>query len=213
MNSPAPKQQSAEATDLTPAAKIALEFFSAAKDEVLIRIRMRDTLLATFAAAAYTAVATILASSQLGEKYLYGVPYLSLAFSLLVSYHHAGIGALGNHCASDLLPRLAREGHVLGFEYSNVFHQYHKKNATRRTLAHVMILLFPAGLALGINWRDLLPANYAQSPFLTGLWLIGLAMMIVAAAVIHRSNRAHFQGFAHQEFPSTTAFDELERRR
>jgi hypothetical protein len=212
VNPPSKAEAPASHDELSPAAKIALEFFGCAKSEVHVRIRMRDTLLAAYAAGAYTAIATVLSSAQLGEKFLYGIPYLALAFSLLVSYHHAGIGALGSHCATDLFPTLAREGRVLGFEYSNVFHHYHKKNSTRRALAHVMILLFPAGIALGINWRDVLPSIYALTPHLTVLWLLGAVMMILSAAVIYRSNRSHYEGFVHDGFPTTTILDAIERR-
>lgn len=207
------EKSSTESTDLTTTAQIALEFFGAAKSEVLIRIRVRDTLLATFAAAAFTAIAAILAASQLGPRYLYGIPYLSLAFTLLVSYHHAGIGALGNHCATDLLPRLAKEGRVLAFEYSNVFHHYHKKSATRRAWAHGMILLLPAAIALIVNIQDTLPSTYSTAPHFTGMWFGGLLLMVVAGLVIQRSNRAHFQGFQHTgTFPPMTLLDGLEKK-
>ena len=203
---------SSEPTDLTTTAQIALEFFSIAKSEVHIRIRVRDTLLAAFAAAAFAAIAAILAAGQLGPRYLYGIPYLSLAFTLLVSYHHAGIGALGNHCATDLLPRLAKEGRVLAFEYSNVFHNYHKKSATRRVWAHGMILLLPAGIALVVNIQDALPATYLTTPHFTGMWFGSLLLMVVSALVIQRSNRAHFQGFQHSgTFSPATIFDGPEK--
>jgi hypothetical protein len=212
MSDPNTSKLGGEPTDLTATAQIALEFFGIAKSEVLIRIRVRDTLLAAFAAAAFTAIAAILAASQLGPRYLYGVPYLSLAFTLLVSYHHAGIGALGNHCATDLLPRLAKEGRVLAFEYSNVFHNYHKKSATRRAWAHGMILLLPAGIALVVNIKDTFSETYSVTPHFTGMWFGSLLLMVVSGLVIHRSNRAHFQGFQHSGvFPPTTVLDSLER--
>ena len=212
MNAHNPTGAKLEADDLTPGAKIALEFFSIAKAEVVARIRVRDTLLATYAAAAFTAIATILASQRLGEHFLYGIPYLSLAFSLLVSYHHAGIGALGNHCATDLLPRLAREGRVLAFEYSSVFHQYHKKNSSRRVVAHAMILLLPSAIALLINWSDLLPSQYTLAPQFAVSWIVGLLLMVLSYAVIHRSNRTHYQGFERKGggFPSTRLLAEID---
>jgi hypothetical protein len=201
-------------TEMTVGAKIALEFFTLAKNEVLIRIRVRDTLLATYAAAAFTAIAAILSSSQLGAAYLYGVPYLSLAFTLLVSYHHAGIGALGTHCATDLLPKLAAEGKVFAFEYSNVFHQYHRKNATRRAVAHAMILLLPPAIALIVNFRDALPVTYVENPKLTGMWFLSMCLMLISGLVIHRSNRAHFDGLQHTgPFATTRFLEELEEKR
>lgn len=188
----------ATAANLSVGAQVALNYFDVAKAEILIRIRVRDTLLATYAAAAFTAIAAILASTELGARYLYGIPYLALAFTLLVSYHHAGIGALGNHCARDLLPILSEESGVTAYEYSNTFHRYHKKSATRRSIAHAMILLLPASIALVVNYRDLLPASYKDTPQYWGLWTGSLVLMAIAILVIHRSNRAHFHGFEHQ---------------
>jgi hypothetical protein len=197
--------------ELSPTSEVALEFFTVAKAEITARIRVRDTLLAAYAAGAFTAIATILASPLLGPHYLYGVPYLALAFTLLVSYHHAGIGALGNYCATDLLSKLSLESRVLGFEHSHVYHQYHKKNSSRRVWAHAMILLFPAALVLLINWDDLTPAKYAQQPHFAAIWAASLVIMLVAFAVIYRSNRPHYQGLIFKGgFPPTEAFNALD---
>ena len=210
MNTSTPKSPADASTDLSKRSMVALEFFKVAKDEILIRIRVRDTLLAAYAAGAFTGIAAIIASSDLGPHYLYGIPYLSLAFCLLVSYHHAGIGAIGNHCATDLLPHLAREVRVLAYEYSNVYHRYHKKNATRRVLAHAMILLLPSSIALVVNIHDLAPENYAVRPQFVALWAVSLVLIIVSYAVILRSNRTHFEGFQHKgDFPNTAILDDL----
>ena len=98
--------------------------------------------LATYAAAAFTAMAAILAASQLGEHFLYGIPYLALAFCLLVSY------------------------------------------------------------------------ELRRGPQFAGLWVASLLITVLGFAVIHRSNRPHYQGFHHNgTFPPTTVFDALERSR
>jgi len=194
--------------ELSPSSKVAFEFFTIAKAEITARIRVRDTLLAAYAAAAFTAIAAVLAAPQLGRHYLYGMPYLALAFTLLVSYHHAGIGTLGSYSATDLLPKIERETRVLGFEHSQIYHQYHKKNSSRRVVAHAMILLLPPGLTLLINWEDLAPTSYATSPQFSLLWLLTLALMIIAYAVIHRSNRPHYKGLVYEgRFPPTDSLD------
>jgi len=202
VNSPAsPAQDAVAKEDLTPRAKIALELCGIAKAEIVTRIRVRDTLLAGYSAAAFTAMSAIAASTLLGNEYLYGVPYLALAFSLLVSYHHAGIGALGTHCATDLFPVFAQEGSVRGFEFSSVFHQYHKKNAARRIVAHVLILLSPPTLALVLNLKDLRAAPTPDRPYPWLLWVLGLLLMTISVAVIYRSNRPHFHGFSPDVLP------------
>ncbi len=191
--------------DLTPRAKIALELCGIAKAEIVARIRVRDTLLAGYSAAAFTAMAAIAASTALGNEYLYGVPYLALAFTLLVSYHHAGIGALGTHCATDLFPVLKQEANVKGFEFSSVFHQYHKE--CWRIVAHVLILLSPPTLALVLNFKDLRIPPTQDHPYPWLLWAIGLLLMFISVAVIHRSNRPHFHGFVLNSTESSTYGD------
>lgn len=161
-------------SEISPAGKIALEYMGAAKSEIIARIRVRDTLLATYAAAVFTAMAAILGAQQLGEHFLYGLPYLCFAFSILISYHHAGIGALGTHCAIDLLPILEVEGHVLGYEHSRVFRLHHSKHNSRRVIAHSMILLLPAVIAMVINFKDVLNSIAAGSvSHFSALWLFG----------------------------------------
>ena len=197
--------------DISAIGKIALEHLSLAKAEILIRIRVRDTLLATYAAAAFTAMAAILGTTQLGQHFLYGLPYLCFAFSILISYHHAGIGALGTHCALDLLPIIEREGNVLGYEHSKVFKSHHSKHNSRRVIAHVMILLLPAAIAMTVNFSDLADAlNKKSLDYFSAAWIGSLGLMLLSLWLIIRSNRAHYKGLEfHDRFPSTTVLDQL----
>jgi hypothetical protein len=182
-------------TELSLAAKIALEYFGLAKAEITTRIRVRDTLLAAYAAAAFTASAAILGTKQLGEHFLYGLPYLCFAFALLVSYHHAGIGALGKHCAEDLLPTLQKEGQVPGYEHSKVFRSHHSKHNTMRVVAHCLILLLPALIAMVVNFPDILRALKNRAlDYYSIAWFAALVLIIMSLSVIIKSNSAHFRG-------------------
>lgn len=210
--SPVPIAAPTDTNELSRSAQMAVEFYKVCKDEVLLRVRVRDTLLAAYAAGAFTAIATVIASQQLGPHYLYGIPYLSLAFCLLVSYHHAGIGALSHHCATDLLPILWQESDVLAYEYSNIYHRYHRKNATRRGVAHAMILLLPAIICLVVNIDDLKPRVYSINPMFAVFWGASLLLIGVSCAVIWRSNRTHFEGFHHEgRAPTQSVVDALRR--
>ena len=202
---------SSASDDISPIGKIALEHLSLAKAEILVRIRVRDTLLATYAAAAFTAMAAILGTAQLGEHFLYGLPYLCFAFSILISYHHAGIGALGTHCALDLLPTIEREGNVLGYEHSKVFKSHHSKHNSRRVIAHIMILLLPAAIAMAVNLNDLLDAISKRSvDYFSLAWAGSLCLMMLSLWLIIRSNGAHYKGLDFKDpFPSTTVLDQL----
>jgi hypothetical protein len=171
---------------------------------------MRDTLLATFAVGAFTAIAAISAANALGPRYLYGVPYLSLAFCLLVSYHHAAIGALGKHCATSLVPHISRHFGVLAYEHSNIYYQYHHKNATRRSFAHALILLLPAIVPLLVNANDLKPTSYAESPLFTAAWVVSVFLILISGGVLWRANRTFFTGMGHSgPLPSDSQFDAL----
>ena len=120
------------ASELSPKAEVALELVGVVKSEIVARIRVRDTLLAGYAAAAITTFGAVSSSQLLGNQFLYVIPYLALAFTILVSYHQAGIGALGRHCATDLLEVISKETGVRGFELSSIFYTYHGKASTRR---------------------------------------------------------------------------------
>ena len=170
----------------------ALELIGIVKSEIVARIRVRDTLLAGYSAAAITTLGAVSTSSALGNNFLYVIPYLALAFTILVSYHQAGIGALGNHCANDLLPIVASETGIKGFELSSVYFTYHGKASTRRSIAHVIVLLLPPAWALWRNLSDVLNPVFP----VFALWFAGLAAMIISAGVIWRANRAHYHGVA-----------------
>jgi len=172
---------------------------------------VRDTLLAAYAAAAFTAMAAILGANQLGEHFLYGLPYLCFAFSILISYHHAGIGALGTHCAVDLLPFLEGEGKVLGYEHSKVFKMYHSKHSSRRVIAHIMILLLPAAISMVVNISDILSLIKTQTiDYFSAAWIAALGLMLLSLWIIIRSNKPHFRGLEFDtKFPSTTVLDQV----
>ena len=174
---------------LSARAEAALELVGVVKSEIVARIRVRDTLLAGYSAAAITTFGAVTSSKALGTEFLYVIPYLALAFTILVSYHQAGIGALGNHCATDLLEVLEKETGIRGFELSSIFYTYHGKASTRRSIAHFIILLLPPAWALWQNLPDLYTVFPKNLP-----WATGLFAMIVSAAVIVRSNRSHYHG-------------------
>jgi hypothetical protein len=85
----------AETKKLSAKAEVALELVAVVKSEIVARIRVRDTLLAGYSAAAITTFGAVSTSANLGNQFLYVIPYLALAFTILVSYHQGGIGALG----------------------------------------------------------------------------------------------------------------------
>jgi len=184
-------EERAPETKLSPRAEVALELVGVVKTEIVARVRIRDTLLAGYSAAAITTFAAVSTSATLGNNFLYVVPYLALAFTILVSYHQAGIGALGRHCATDLLEVLEKETGVRGFELSNIFYMYHGKASTRRSIAHLIILLLPPAWALWKNIADLYTVFPATLP-----WLAGFAAMVIATGIIWRANRPHFHGVA-----------------
>jgi hypothetical protein len=196
---PAIPAESERTKDLSPRAKVALELCGIAKSEIITRIRVRDTLLASYSMVAVLVFSAVIGKT-LGSEYLYGIPYLALAFALLASYHHAGIGTLGTYCACDLFPVLDQETGIKGFELAPIFNKYYKKNSTWRVSAHMLILLSPSALSLLLNFKDLfaIPTSVVQIRWL--LWSVSFVLTLLSMVVINSSKGPHVEGTSSHQY-------------
>ena len=138
--------------------EIILKFFESSKEEVYVRIKLRDTLLTVYTTvvAATFGFAKATASLAGGESMdskesLLILPYLAFAFTLLVSYHHLCIATLGAYIKYELRSKMSTKTTVHVFDAWNRF-EAHRNGAQRlRTLGQAIILVTPPIVALLIN--------------------------------------------------------------
>jgi heme exporter protein D len=134
--------------------EIILSFFESAKDEVYVRIKLRDTLLAIYTTAAAATFTVAKASSTAGRipaESLLILPYVCFAFTLLICYHHLCIATLGSYIKFELHKNLSVGKQIHVFDSWSGF-QKHRSGAQRlRTLGQALVLLTPPAIALWSN--------------------------------------------------------------
>lgn len=175
---------------LTDNDDIILSFFEKAKEEVYVRIKLRDTLLAvyttavaaTFAFAKATATFSNQSPGHTKEALLI-LPYIGFAFTLLVSYHHLSIATLGAYIKYELRAKLSAKTTVHVFDGWNRFAS-HRAGAQRlRTVGQAVILVTPQIVSLMINNEA---AVSSQWPWVLFFWF-GVLATLASIAVIARS--------------------------
>lgn len=168
-----------------------LAFFNAARAEIILRVQMRDTALATYG----TVVAAIFGLAQgkiagVTPDALYVIPYLSLAFTLLVCQHHSGIANLSGYCANLYSNALG----PIPYDASDRLSKFRRLSTAVRTLGHVVILLAPAAISLYLT-KSIASLKSDPLDALAGLFVWRVGGLAIAAALV------------------TIAFTEVMRRR
>ena len=131
--------------------KLIQSFYETAKTEVYVGIKLRDSLLAAYAAAVaaiFTFTKTASGQTLAGGEAALIVPYVCFAFTLLICYHHLCIATLGAYIKFELHPKMSAFRRVHVFDSWSGFRN-HRSGAQRlRTLGQGVILLAPALVAL-----------------------------------------------------------------
>lgn len=160
------------------------------KDEVYVRIKLRDTLLAVYTTAVAATFGFAKATAALSgtcvtptKEALLILPYLGFAFTLLVSYHHLSIATLGAYIKYELRAKLQTKTTVHVFDGWNKFTN-HRTGAQRlRTVGQAVILITPPVVALIINIDAAISSQWAWVLF---FWF-GVLSTAAAIVVIFRS--------------------------
>ena len=175
---------------LEPQDEVILKLIDSARDEIAIRIRMRDTLLAVYVTAVAATVGYSKAAfgSEAHTEALYMIPYLSLAFTLLVCYHHSGCASLAAYCAGELYPKLLAKSDAPIYERSQT-HARHRTSLLRlRSVGQLLVLISPTALALAVNHAD---ATNTVPPRVLYWWfgLVAGAASLVFVLLTHSYQR------------------------
>lgn len=152
--------------------------YQAARDELVMRVRFRDQVLLVYLPFVGAMSAVALGVNK--PEILLAIPYVALGCAIIVSQHNNVVGSL----IAFINTRVKRTLEVLEagapeFTSSSVFHGHSLRSNRFRSIGHAVIILAPCGLALGVNWKELL------APFPLGIaWWFGLVSTGFAGWVI-----------------------------
>jgi hypothetical protein len=162
----------------TDVGQFAEAHYTAARDELLMRIRLRDNALLVFLAFS-GAIFSVALSKQVAsgngsaDPWLITIviPFVSLGCGIIVAQHNAVIGALIRYIANDLKSFLRTQGCIVPEFGSSLTFKDHSLFSNRmRTGGHLVILSVPAIVALAANWEG---GFYSSFP-LGEVWWLGV---------------------------------------
>ena len=174
-------------SSLSPEQEILVSFYEATRNEIVARLRLRDTFLASYTVAVAATIG--FSKAALGEPHteaLYILPYLALAFTMLVCYHHFAVATLGMYLKQELWPQLKTTGAIAPmFEVSASYLQ-HRSGAWRlRAAGQLVVLLSPPVFCLIVNFHD---ASQSLPPR-TLYWWFGLVAIALSGYVVNKAYR------------------------
>jgi hypothetical protein len=172
------------AVDRKPQLEVALKLFESARAELVARIGLRDQILMLFVAAS-GAIFTVALSKQDHYELALVVPILTLGAALLVAQHNGMIGAIRAYCAMEFQQTLEREKIVATqWDNSDALRQFRKSGVSQRSWGHIIVLVVPAAIGLGVNYRHFQKLVFPFGP----LWWLGVCSATIAIVVLGKSH-------------------------
>jgi len=157
--------------------------YNAARQEILLRMKLRDQILLTY----LVVVATLLGIAlKTPDAYgiLLAIPLLALGAISLITTHMVAADHLGEFCSKELGPYFEAPvppGVIPQWDNSQTFHNYTMTSAKFRTVAHGLIVLVPSIMALGVNYPHAFGSPFPYGP----LWWFCLVCFFGVAAIMY----------------------------
>ena len=132
-----------------------------ARDELVVRVRLRDQLLLVYLGFVGVALGWQLTSSAAElTRILMVLPFLALGIEILQSQHYRHIGLLAQFCAThpSVLPVKGEEHFSVLFDQWLALHEEALRSTLLRFLGTLIIIGLPALVALIWHWKDALGA-------------------------------------------------------
>ena len=159
----------------------ALKFYEAARQESLLRIRLRDQIVIMYLMVTGTILGVSLQPTLSGELLLV-VPFLALGAAILLAQHNLAIGFLGKFCADEIgnvLRKMDPPQNIPQWDNSQALKNYSKTSSKLRTWGQFVIIIVPCGLSLSVNSKHIWKSHFIFEV----LWWFGLVSIIVIAAI------------------------------
>jgi len=160
-----------------------------ARDEILLRIRLRDYVIMLYLSAIGTIFGFAISIDGINDI-LFIIPFLSLGASLLISQHQELIGTIGQYIVTELHPYFIKiEEDAPQWDMSVSLINNLSNAIWERTISHCVLIIVPSTISLVITsqyWND----TYSY-PFT--VWWIGVLLTIISLIIISRSHIIRFK--------------------
>ena len=186
---PPPIPAPADAGEPTPP-DLSKEFYTAARAELVERLRLRDNLLVVY----FTATATLIGATLtrlIGTEALLAIPYFALGVAILVGQHNLIVEGLGRFLVAEINPGTNSTGSPRRhWDSSEAFKKIRAAAVTLRLVGESVMLHTPCIIALAANGRHALGSPFPYGPAWWVSLLCAVGTVVPGVAVWIRRLRA-----------------------
>jgi hypothetical protein len=184
-------------------------YYKAARDEIILRLRLRDQVLLSYTVVGATVIGLSLSNiSGFNNIVALIVPFLAVGASILISSHSIAITHLGSYTVQLKEPiDLCREHakvEIEPWDYSSSYMYYSERNLAKRLTGHIVVIFIPAFFSLVVSVKNFsYPFDIHSSLWVAGVFLTVFSVLILIHAHLVRKReidlRVHKYELQQQE--------------
>lgn len=162
-----------------------LEYYKTARDEILLRVRLRDQILTAYLIA-IGAVFTGLSVSEGNPVIAIFVPFLSYACSIVLAGHDIAITSINQYIKMVIKSKQSES--LTPWDCSSVFVEKAYAASINLYRGRMMVLFLPSVLALVIGFDSVsFPVNFPSVLWYMGLWFTLLSGISLIKSLRYRN--------------------------
>ncbi len=167
-------------------------YYTAARDEIIMRLRLRDQSLLAYTIASASIIGLSLTNlSNIGTTVALIIPFLSLGAAILISSHSIAITNLGRYTVQlkDAIDKCRKDSGVElePWDYSSTFINYSEKYAEKRLRSHLVVICIPAIFSLIVTFDKFkYPFDLHSTFWCAGVFMIIYSVLELGGAHIQR---------------------------
>ena len=161
-------------------------YYSAARDAINNRVKLRDSVLIFYLASVATIFGAAFGTS-LNTDLLLMVPFVALGASFMLSQHHTTIGSIVRYLALELNSPEENATNIIHWDVSKSATNKNKKSMSLIVNSHIVLVIFPALAALLYKVREIEIFSQEGVFFGFGFFALVVGLIIILKAHKYRS--------------------------
>jgi hypothetical protein len=172
--------------------ELVLHFYESARQEILLRIGMRETSMMSYLGAVAALIAGAIAEKE--HLLLLIIPFLTLAISLITLHHNLYIGGLIKYCGSELDSYFRKKTKVSHWDTSKTRINLSEQTKAKRLWGDMVLIITPSLLGFVMNYKILSTVN-----LLFILFLSGIICVIISMILIYKTKKSRDEVLCHNK--------------
>lgn len=166
-------------------------YYKAARDEIVMRLRMRDQILLSFIISTGAIFGITLSNINENGPITLVIPFLSFGTSILVSAHTRAMTNILLY-VDDLAPAInncrASKIPLYPWDSSEEFRKEGKNSSFMRFLGNSVVILTPAIYSLVFTYKDIEILSFSMSNPKSSLWNLDVILIVLSVIFLYSTH-------------------------